>query len=127
MAPDTATASDSFELENYDVDAFGIDTDSSRFDWFADKVATEIVRMLLDNAQHPRAETSVMTEADLLDGVLDPQNVRDVTIRDKPLADARVTVWLNDAPLWANTADTRKLVDTSGRNDCHVVVDVRPA
>lgn len=114
-------------LEQYDnLTAFGVDTNTERFVWFANKVHKEVGRMLTDNAGKRFAdENDVETISDVYDGVLSPENVRGVDVEDPLLGDARVTYWLHEAPNWANVADTRKLIDLHGRNDAHVVIDVR--
>jgi hypothetical protein len=59
---------------------------------------------LRSNLREARQMTDRFDESDDVDGVLAPENAREISVRAKPFENPRVTVWLNDAPIWANDA-----------------------
>jgi len=110
--------------EAYDVRVVGAD-DGNRLDWFLKTAFSEAVKIVADNSQNVLADTDPLEREEVVgSGPLRPDNVRDIKVRNRELADPKVTVWLNDCPTFANTASTRTLVDIHG-NDCHAVLDVR--
>lgn len=105
----------------------GIDTGTDRWDWFRRKVVREAVKMVASNLQSPYADPKPDDHREYArEHAMNPDNVREVQVRDRDLGDVRATFWLKDCPPWANDAQTRKLISLETRDDCHVVVDVRP-
>lgn len=68
---------------------------------FVESVIPKIVSHLAENRETAKGMTDVTKT---VKDVLDADNVRDIEVRAEPLENPRVTVWLRDCPVWANTA-----------------------
>lgn len=111
------------------VKTFGVDEDEAEaFADFIEAGLSSARDMLADNLADARMMDKADGDTDVSD-VLNPENVRDVEWEATRFGGKRITIWLRDAPIWANTASTRSfgVGDINARNrDVQAVIDVRP-
>lgn len=102
------------------------DVPADELEQFAQK-SMEAVRDTLEQNRDEAKSFSDVQES--LDEVLSNDNIRSMDIRARPLENPKVTLWLKDCPIWANTAWTETIIPRS-RNSYNgkvqVTLDVRP-
>lgn len=89
------------EAESYDYAVDHTIDESDAID-FTESALGNVVAKLQSNLGEARAmgKDGGKTVAE----VLDPENVREIQVRARPLENPKITVWLKDAPIWANDA-----------------------
>jgi hypothetical protein len=103
---ESQSADDAPTADQYDYDAdYTIDDDEAQS--FAEAALGNIRTKLKSNLGEARGMTDRFNESsDGVDEILSPENVREIQVRARPLENPKVTVWLKDAPIWANDAWT---------------------